>query len=117
MPSALNSRTIGAHGDSEAVAATVLATVSLVPRQVVFVERVDGCQAGCEAQIFEPPLFFNFRRPTLSNTSKQRLVRERLKNRRRTKVFVPTVAAVMASAGTIQQGHAAPPSNFTFDRR
>jgi hypothetical protein len=33
---------MGAHGDSEAVAATVLTAVSLVPRQVVFGERVDG---------------------------------------------------------------------------
>jgi hypothetical protein len=47
MPFALDSRTMGAHGDSEAVAATVLTAVSLVPRQVVFVERVDGFGCGC----------------------------------------------------------------------
>ena len=33
---------MGAHGDSEGCAATVLTAVSLVPPQVVFVESVDG---------------------------------------------------------------------------
>jgi hypothetical protein len=93
MPSALNSRTaMGAHGDSEAVAATVLTAVSLVPRQVVFGERVDGlskrkfsnrhCFSTFDTHIIEQ---------RQSNSS---LFGRCKKNRRRTKAFVPTVAAV-----------------------
>jgi hypothetical protein len=45
---------------TEAVAATVLTAVSLVPRQVVFVERVDGCRSAN----FRTAIVFQLSMPT-----------------------------------------------------
>jgi hypothetical protein len=50
---------VRAQGDSEAVAATVFNRRSLVPCQVVLL----SASLGIEAQIFEPPWFFDFRYP------------------------------------------------------
>jgi hypothetical protein len=75
---------------TEAVAATVLTAVSLVPRQVVFVERVDGCRSAN----FRTAIVFQLSMPTSQAKASSGSLFRRCKKTATYKVFVPIVPAV-----------------------